>query len=135
MATPPAHVSLPPTARVTWVRGRGGPSGGGSQKSRGLFGSATRREKERRERRRHAGRGLLWGAEPVARAGAGNWAQGPGLLAAGSGCLFTPGGGAVTRCGEGEAGKRTRKCGPELSAAGAERAGSGGLRRAWKGTG
>lgn len=42
--------------------------------------------------------GSVVGAETVARAGAGNWAQGPGLLAAGSGGLFTPGGGAVTRC-------------------------------------
>lgn len=65
-----------------------GRSGGGSPKARGLFGSAARREEDGRE-----GRGLLWWAEPVARVGAGNWAQGPGLLAAGSrtACLLLAG--------------------------------------------
>lgn len=64
------------------------PGGEGSPKARGLFGSAAGREEDGRE-----GRGLLWGAEPVARVGAGNWAQGPGLLAAGSGtaCLLLAG--------------------------------------------
>lgn len=70
--------------------------------------------------------GPVVGAGPVARAGAGNWAQGPGLLAAGSGCLFTPGGGAVTRCWRRGVGERARKRGPEFQAEGAERAGGRG---------
>nr|XP_044622350.1 spidroin-1-like [Equus asinus] len=82
-------------------RGRGERRGGG--RGPGVWGRNAAR---RADAGGGARGGACAGAGPVAGAGAGNGAQGPVLLAACLGCLFTPGGGALTRGAGGREGKR-----------------------------
>lgn len=79
LATPSAHFSLPPIARVTWARGRGGPWG------RRLGASSARQPGERRTGGRGGaccgGRSLLLGlAQETGLRGPAYWLRAPGLL-------------------------------------------------------